>query len=289
MKRANLTFVMGVLVSISVITYGLLAEVGAFSLKVFMHPTALAIVVGGSLGCALMSMPVKLLGRVIARTYYAVRYPKDDFLVTIRAVMQVSIGLSKDPFYLETAQGQIQNVMLQDGLQLMNMGFKSDDIRRFLEVRREQNEQGLNQCAILYFGLAKLGPALGLVGTLIGLVILLYYHMGAGDVQKIGGSMGVALTATLYGVGLANLVFGPLSEHMTLVAEQSFLLDTLVIEGVIFIKEKRQPVYMIQALKSYLPREDFQALETIMQETMEATKATKSTGSDQTQTQKRAA
>jgi chemotaxis protein MotA len=273
MMRFNVTFIFGFMMAGGVITYGLFAEVGQYSLAVFAHPTALAIVVGGSFACALMNLPVKQLYRVIMRTFFALKYPKDDFIGTIQTIVSVSQSLTRDPFYLEQAKNNIRNTMLTDGIQLINMGFKSEDIRRFLEVRREQNEVSLNQCASFYFSLAKLGPALGLVGTLIGLVILLYYHMGGGDVQKIGGSMGIALTATLYGVGLANLIFAPLSEYMTMSAENSILLDTLVIEGVVFIKEKRNPAFMIQALKSYLPREDFDKLEFIIQKTIDAMRA----------------
>jgi chemotaxis protein MotA len=263
-KRPNFAFIVGAFLAIGILAFAVLSEIAGRSVAVFVHPVALAIVVGGSVACALMSTSLKDLGRILQRTYYAVRYPRNDFIGTIREIVRLNIGTNKDVLFLERVEGTVENAMLKDAVQLMNMGFKADEIRRFLEVRREQNEHGVNQCSILYFGLAKLGPALGLVGTLIGLVVLLYYHMGGGNVEKVASSMGVALTATLYGVGLANLLFGPLSEYMQHTAEKAYLLDTLVIEGAVLIKERRYPVYLLQALKSYVPREDFEAVEAVM-------------------------
>ena len=266
MKKPNLGFIAGAVFGTGILISAVLSEVADKSTAVFVHPVAVAIVFGGSIAAALMSVATKDLFRIIQRTYYAVRYPRHDFVGTIREIVRVNVGANKDVLFLEKADSLVQNAMLKDAIQLMNMGFKSEDIRRFLEVRREQNEQAFNQCSVLYFGMAKLGPALGLVGTLIGLVVLLYYHMGGGNVEKVASSMGVALTATLYGVGLANLLFGPLSEYMHYTAEKAYALDTLVIEGAVLIKERRYPVYLLQALKSYVPREDYEAVEAVMQE-----------------------
>jgi chemotaxis protein MotA len=108
----------------------------------------------------------------------------------------------------------------------------------------------------------------------MGLVILLYYHMGGGNIDKVASSMGVALTATLYGVGMANLFFGPLAEYMQSMAEKSFLLDTLVIEGAVLIKERKHPVFLVQALKSYMPREDFERFDALIRDEISASRDT---------------
>jgi len=257
MTRFNKAFLLGSVLGLAVVWLALKLELGGNSVKIFVNPVAILIVFGGTLACALVSLPFQDLWRVIERTWYAVRNPKTDFLGTAVQVIRLSVETNRDQLYLEKAESIVGHVMLKDSVQLINMGFKSEDLRRFLEVRRDQNESALNQASIFYFSLSKLGPALGLVGTLIGLVILLYYHMGGGNIDKVASSMGVALTATLYGVAMANLIFGPLAEYMQLTAEKSYLLDTLVIEGVVQIKERKHPVYLVQVLKSYIPREDF--------------------------------
>lgn len=285
MRRLNTAFITGCILALAIIWIALKLELGENSVKIFINPVAIAIVFGGTLACAFISLPFKDFWRVVERTYYAIRYPKTDFIGTAAQVIRLSVGASRDVLHLENAENTVQNAMLKDSIQLINMGFKAEDLRRFLEVRRDQNESSLNQASIFYFSLSKLGPALGLVGTLIGLVILLYYHMGGGNIDKVASSMGVALTATLYGVAMANLIFGPLAEYMQLSAEKSFLLDTLVIEGVVQIKERKHPVYLVQVLKSYMPREDFETFDEVIRAEIRGTSAQSAGGDAKASTQ----
>jgi chemotaxis protein MotA len=270
LKRINKTLLFGLLLGLGLIAAAILLEIGSNSAIVFFHPVGMMIVFGGTLAASFISLPMRELGRVTSRTYYAIKAPKDDFVQTLRDIIRVSVGLNKDVLYLEKIDANVRHAMLRDALQLIAMGFKGEDIRRLLEIKREQNESSYSQCSAFYFSIAKMGPAFGLLGTLVGLIILLYYHMGNGNFDKVASSMGVALTATLYGVGLANLVFGPLAEYMQYTAEKGEILDKLVIEGAVLLKERRHPIYLVQSLKSYLPREDYTAIEGIVKQELSA-------------------
>jgi chemotaxis protein MotA len=231
---------------------------------VFLHPIGLIVVFGGILGSALMSTPGKETLRILKRTYFTVTRPRDDFMPVFREAVTFSIGINRDTMYIENNVENVKNAMLKDGLSLILMGYKQDDIRRFLEIKQEENESSMGQCSVFYFGLAKMGPAFGLVGTLIGLIILLYFNMSTGNMDKVASSMGIALTATLYGVMFANLLFSPLADYMQYSAEMSMKQDSLVIEAIMQIKERKHPVYLAQALKCYLPRDDYREIDTIM-------------------------
>lgn len=271
--RLNRTLILGVLIGISVIVTGLALEIDGASPRVFFHPVAILIVFGGCIAGAMISLPAKELARVVTRTYYTIRNPKDDYMGTLRDILRVSIGFNKDVLYLEKLDAEVANLMFRDGLSMVAMGFKGEDIRRLLEIKKEQNEAALSQCSVLFFGISKMGPAFGLLGTLVGLVILLYYHMGAGNMEKVASSMGVALTATLYGVGVSNLIFQPLAEYLQYNTERGATLDAMVIEGVVQIRERRHPIYLAQTLKAYVPREDYAAIDRIMQQEMTSGKA----------------
>jgi chemotaxis protein MotA len=267
-KRFNLTLAFGLLLGILIIFGSVAYEIDGASAAVFVHPVAIFIVFGGTLTVSFISTPIDDLKRIVTRTIYVIRFPRNDFRETLRDILHVSVGSSKDVLFLEKFNKTVHNAMFRDGLVLIGMGFKSEEIRRFLEIKKNQNEGALAQCAVLFFNMAKTGPAFGLLGTLVGLIILLYYHMGSGDMAKVASSMGVALTATLYGVGLANLIFQPLAEYMQYNAENGAALDDMVIEGTIQIKERRHPIYLLQALKAYMPREDYDVVERIMKEEM---------------------
>lgn len=270
MKRLNRTLLVGMALGLCIVFGAILGEVDGGNPRVFLHPVALLIVFGGSCAGALVSLPSRELWRVLKRTYWVIRFPKDDFVATLREIVRVSVGMSKDVLFLEKLDTQVGNAMFRDGLGLVGMGFKAEDVRKLLEIKKEQNENALAQCSVLYFNMAKMGPAFGLLGTLVGLIILLYYHMQEGHMDKVASSMGVALTATLYGVGIANLIFQPLAEYLQYNAERGAALDAMVIEGTVQIRERRHPVYLVQALKAYMPREDYPEIDRVVREEMAA-------------------
>jgi chemotaxis protein MotA len=265
MKRLNRSLIFGFLFGIIAITWAISMEIDGMSAAVFFHPVGLVAVFGGIFATALVSAPIHELRRIASRTYYAILYPRNDYMPTLREAMKISIGLNRDSQFMETHADKIQNVMIKDGMSFVSMGYKTEDIRKFLEIKRDQNEASLGECSVFFYSMAKMGPAFGLLGTLVGLIILLYYHMSSGNMDKIASSMGIALTATLYGVGVANLLFSPLADYMQYNAERGSIQDTMIVEAVAQIKERRHPVYLLQALKSYMPREDYPEIERMMQ------------------------
>lgn len=265
MRRTNRSLIFGLLFGVIAIAAAIFFEIDGMSPRVFFHPVGIVAVFGGLVATALISAPWHQLRRIFERTWYAILYPKNNYLPNLRESLWVSIGLSRDSQFIEMNAGQVKNVMLRDGLSLISMGYKTEDIRRLLDVKKDQNETSLGECSVFYYSLAKMGPAFGLLGTLIGLIIMLYYHMSSGNMDKIASSMGIALTATLYGVGVANLILSPLADYLQYNAEHCAMQDNMIIEAVIQIKERRHPVYLLQALKSYMPREDYAEVDRLLQ------------------------
>lgn len=265
MRRTNRSLIFGLLFGIIAIAAAIFVEIDGMSPRVFFHPVGIVAVFGGLVATALISAPWHQLRRIFERTWYTIIYPRNNYLPNLRESLWVSIGLSRDSQFIEMNAGQVKNVMLRDGLSLISMGYKTEDIRRLLDVKKDQNETSLGECSVFYYSLAKMGPAFGLLGTLIGLIIMLYYHMSSGNMEKIASSMGIALTATLYGVGVANLILSPLADYLQYNAEHCAMQDNMIIEAVIQIKERRHPVYLLQALKSYMPREDYAEVDRLLQ------------------------
>lgn len=265
MKKLNLSLIIGLFLGLLSIVAAIALEVKGGDALVFLHPIGLIVVFGGIIATALISSPYKETIRILKRTYFVIRYPRDDFMPLFREAIAFSVGINRDSQYLENNIEKVNNAMLKDGLSLILMGYRPEDIRRFLEIKQEQNESSTGQCAVFYFALAKMGPAFGLLGTLIGLIILLYFNMSTDNMDKVASSMGIALTATLYGVMSANLIFSPLADYLQYSADMALKQDSLVIEAILQIKDRKHPVYLAQALKCYLPREDYAQINLIMQ------------------------
>ena len=99
-------------------------------------------------------------------------------------------------------------------------------------------------------------PAFGMVGTLIGLVFMLF-GMGNSDdgIGNIGPSMGVALITTFYGTILANLIFNPFAEKIKSRNKENVQAFQLMIEGVCLLHQKKHPLDVKDKLTAYIPTE----------------------------------
>ena len=103
---------------------------------------------------------------------------------------------------------------------------------------------------------AKFAPAFGMLGTTIGMVVLLANLGGPDSLKMIGPAMGVCLITTLYGCALSNIAFLPVAENLILHSKNLYLKDLIVIEGTKLIMDKQNPVILAEELNSFLPPEN---------------------------------
>ena len=115
-----------------------------------------------------------------------------------------------------------------------------------IEAIAERHEKG----KAIFDGFGKYAPAYGMIGTLVGLVIML---MDMSDPSKIGAGMAVALLTTLYGSIFANMIALPLADKLGLRSEEELLLKTIVLKGVMSIQSGDNPRIVEQKLKTFLP------------------------------------
>ena len=95
-----------------------------------------------------------------------------------------------------------------------------------------------------------------MVGTLIGLVFMLFNMGGSGGIDSIGPAMGVALITTFYGAVLANLIFNPFAEKLQARNKENSHAHQLMIHGLLMIWKKKHPLEVKDMLISYIPHEE---------------------------------
>ena len=127
---------------------------------------------------------------------------------------------------------------------------KYEDIKQILFKREEFRKNRESHESDLMKTLGTFSPAFGMVGTLIGLVFMLF-NMG-GDPSAMGPAMAVALVTTFYGSVLANLVFIPFSEKLELRNKENADAHQLMIEGVLLIWQKRHPLDVKDLLTAHI-------------------------------------
>jgi len=119
-----------------------------------------------------------------------------------------------------------------------------------METTAERHEQA---ASIFATGVA-MGPAFGMLGTLVGLVIML--NGMADNPENLGSSMAIAIITTFYGSMLANVVFAPLENTLKVIHQREELCRNMVLEGVMAIAAGANPRFIREKLEFMLPRNE---------------------------------
>jgi chemotaxis protein MotA len=150
---------------------------------------------------------------------------------------------------LESHLKDIDDSFLVKGLELAIDGQEPNSIGEILQVELESLEGRHQLCAEIFVSMGNFAPAMGLLGTLIGLVQMLQQM---DDPSKIGPAMAVALLTTFYGVLLANLLFLPIAGKLKTRSKHEVLLKQLILEGVMAIQSGDNPRIVEQKLKAFV-------------------------------------
>jgi chemotaxis protein MotA len=150
---------------------------------------------------------------------------------------------------LESKVVDIKDAFLAKSIQLLVDGTDADGLRMILEKEIE-NVRGRHSIGKgVLESMGTVAPAFGMMGTLIGLVLML---RELDDPSKIGVGMATALITTFYGVLLANLIFLPMSGKLDIRSKEETLLKELIVEGVVAIQSGDNPSIVEEKLKGFL-------------------------------------
>jgi len=136
------------------------------------------------------------------------------------------------------------------GIELIGMGYKNHDIRTILTDDMDADWQRMTQESKVLNTMAIYSPGFGMVGTIIGLIIMLD-NMG-GDMTALGKGLALALITTLYGVVLANLIFKPAANQVTEKQESMHFRRQMMVDGFVLLSEKQDTMFIQDRLNSYL-------------------------------------
>ncbi len=175
----------------------------------FLDPVAIAIVGGGTVLAILLRTPIRDLGRAIAalRTLGRARFDAAPLLLQIAALGRIA----KRHGVMALDRSVITDADVAAAIAAIVDGAPADDVATLIRHRRHARIERHVAAADVWAGAAEAAPAMGMVGTLIGLARM---FATMSDPAAIGGAMAVALLATLYGALLANLVFMPVANRL---------------------------------------------------------------------------
>lgn len=244
--------IFGFILGFAIFIGAIMHETKDASLFVNMH--GLLIVFGGSAAAAFAGFHLGELVRAVASLKFIFKKtsenPKKYIELFEKMAQKVhSGGLST----IEEEVSRLPVGYARSGLDLLVNGFKREEIEDIMDTKISAMVVTEQSDSNLFRTMASLAPGFGLVGTLIGLIIML---TSLEDVAKVAPSMATAMTATFYGVVLANLIFMPLSVKISRRLDSKTWLCEMIKSGVLMLYDKRHPLYVKEKMAAFVPGSD---------------------------------
>jgi chemotaxis protein MotA len=217
----------------------------------FFDLAGMLIVFGGTFAASLIQFSLTEIHQSL-RDAKQVFYKKNNPLPE-RARVLVALSRATKSSGLVVLDREAQNCrdpFLRLGLELAADRRPEQEIRRILELEQEATAERSLRSVDIIEAMAQYSPAMGLIGTLVGLVQLLG---NLNNPSMVGPAMSVAFLTTLYGAVLSNLVLVPIAGKLSQSGQNEHLTKTLTIEGVISLSREENPVILEQRLKSFMP------------------------------------
>lgn len=145
---------------------------------------------------------------------------------------------------------QVSDPFLAQGCRYLADGYDKDFIRETMERDRDNFLQRLDEGSKVYRAIGECAPAWGMIGTILGMVTM-FANMS--DPSKLGPAMATALLATLYGAVIANAIATPIADKLHVKLEEEEISRTLIIDGVLQIRDNKSPTVVKEMLLAYLP------------------------------------
>src|SRR5438876_2457297 len=214
-------------------------------LHMFVSEHAVIIIFGGSIAATMIRFPLSAilhglpLGAKFAFTMS--RLSARDLVDELARIAE--IARKQGPVGLEKVEAE--DPFLAKGIRYVADGYDLEFIRDNLERDRDNFLMHLDEGSKIYRAIGDCAPAFGMIGTLIGMVQM-FANMD--DPSKLGPFMATALLATLYGAILANLLCTPIADKVHMKAEDIEVNSTLIIDGVLAIRESKSPTLVRELL-----------------------------------------
>jgi chemotaxis protein MotA len=241
---------LGLVLALGGICGGLMLEGG--SLREIAQPTAAMIVLGGTLGATMLGQPFRTFLAAMRQVVQVLFEPRTDPQGAIRDIMEFATKARKNGIVsLEKEALSVPDPFLCKALTLAVDGTEPQEIRRMMELEIHMEESRREAEARVFEAAGGYAPTIGIIGAVLGLIQVMK-HLE--DIAEVGKGIAVAFVATIYGVGIANLILLPAANKLKCRAQDHQNIWELTLEGVIGIAEGLNPKLIQGKLEAYLEK-----------------------------------
>ena len=261
-KSTDLGTLLGLFAGVSIIFIGINQSGG--SLYWFFNLNSILIVVGGTFAATMVNLPLKALKNLPKILSNVFRADDADYDSIIEEIVLKAQKAKKDGLLsLEADLPKMREGFFKNGIELAINERESSRLRTFLnlELNNISSRHIAGQELFLY--MASYAPAFGMLGTVLGLIIMMNnFSSGGGGSESLDvaerfaellAGMGLALITTFYGVFFANMIFLPIGGKLKRLSENEMMLKSIVVEGIISIHAREHPILIREKLMTFIP------------------------------------
>lgn len=246
----DLASLLGLLLCFGMCAFGMIQSAGLAHIDRYLDLPSMIITFGGSFFAILMGSTLKdYIGGLKSFTLIF-KAPDLDAKSMIQKIIDLSnIARKEGLLSLEEAAGDLDDDFMKKGILLIVDGTDPDLVRGIMETELISIEDRHKKNISFWEDLGAMGPAWGMIGTLIGLILML---KNMEDASTIGPAMATALVTTLYGSLLANWLCNPIAGKLKLNNDNEMMMKEISVEGILSIQAGENPRVIEEKLKSFL-------------------------------------
>lgn len=204
-----------------------------------LQVTALMIILGGTCGAVMISFPLEDIKRALKTGKIAFIHKEYNEIDIINQLADLSEKARKDGLLsLEQDTQSNPNPLIRKGLSLVVDGIETEVIKDILVRETFLHENEFHASASIFEAAGGYSPTMGIVGTVLGLISVL---SNLSNPNELGAKIALAFIATLFGIGLANLVWLPLAAKIKIKGKKEKMINDLIIEGLLSIQAGENP------------------------------------------------
>jgi len=252
----DLLTIIGFLLSIGLMLFGIMFNTDTMkvipdNIWSFVNYGSVAITIGGTFASLMISCTPKAFANIPAHLKIVLFPTKYNSLKYIEQIVEFAKeARMKGLLSLEEKLNSTKDEFLKSSLLLVVDSVEPEKVKQLLEAELDYMDERHAQARSFYEKGAQFAPAFGMIGTLIGLVLMLRDMQ---DASVIGPAMAVALITTFYGSVLANVVFTPIANKLKVRHDEEYLCKMLICEGVQAIQAGENPKFIEEKLTLLLP------------------------------------
>ena len=244
----------GALLAVFGILGGLILEGG--SIAQVTQPTAMMIVLGGTMGAVMLQFPLSIFFAALKQFMRVFFFRSRKNEAVIEQIVAFAVQARRSGIVsLDDELNTVEDPFLKQALMLAIDGTEPSSVRQIMQLELDNKAEFEERIPQVFESAGGFAPTVGIIGAVIGLIQVMQ-HLD--NIAEVGRGIAIAFVATIYGVGLANLVFLPAAGKLRIRHQEEQLIKVMMLEGVISILEGMNPRMIEIKLRTFLSEGDIE-------------------------------